>query len=128
MGKHTKVAPPKPRAERPKERPPLNDRIDDMLHVELDHLETLRTAVEATLAKGDAPPALVRESAGVSRAIAQLSAEARAREKHTKERATAMTPEEHDDVLKTHLAAMPADRRQAITAYLIELDGLKTVL
>lgn len=49
------------------------------------HLERVLSLVEAAIDKGDANPAVIRESAGVARAIATLSAEQRARERQADE-------------------------------------------
>ena len=75
MSRHTTLKAPKPRREAAKPADPsMFDRVETML-------ATLLCSVEATVAAGEASPALVREAAGIARAMVTLEAERRARAK-----------------------------------------------
>ena len=67
-------------------------------------------------------------AAALGRAITALSAEQRQQEKHAKEVVTRMTEAELDEVVKTHLASLPVERRAEIRAYLDSLDSVRSVL
>jgi hypothetical protein len=75
MSKHTHLKAPKtrPNAAKPAD-PSMFDRVETML-------TTLLASVEATVAAGEASPALVREANGIARAMVTLEAERRARAK-----------------------------------------------
>lgn len=106
----------------------VNGEVDEMLREELGHLRTLRATVSAALAAGEATPALVRESAGVARALVAVSGEIRQREKHARQQVADMTPEEADALVAEYLRELTKERRAELREFLDELDREEAVL
>lgn len=110
-GKRTKLPPP----ERPTAQPPD---MGALARVEA-HLARTLELVEAAITRGEASPAVVRESANVARAIVTLSAERRACAKQERVRVENLTI---GDVL-TWLRAADTRSRQKINIELRALLG-----
>jgi len=138
MGKHTELAPPKKRrktktkkkpavtASSSSAEPPTVERIERTAR----HLELLQASVEATFENlkckycgGGATPAVLRESANVARAVAQLEAESRQREKHDVAMDADITPEVLDGCAIIWLSELTKKRREAIYAAAAERIG-----
>lgn len=120
MSRHTKLAKSTP------ETGPVDP--DALLERAVKHLISLLSACEATLAAGNASPALARESAGVARSMASLSKELRQRELHAKQVVGRMSPDELDEVLRFHIAGLSKERQQSIRDFVVELCGAGSVL
>lgn len=88
MGKHTKLAATNGRKRGLATAPLVVDSttFDSMVQRWNALLERMLESVETTLAKGEATPALLREAANIARAIVNVAAELRARDKAEKER------------------------------------------
>lgn len=148
MGKHTKLKPPRktpakgrrrkgPAAKgqrgkgssaqstkhQPLELPTPHEEADALLRDELEHLRSLRQTVADALASGKATPALVRESAGVARALVSVSTEIRQRDKYARSTVPKMTPEERDELVLSYIRDLPKERRAVIRELLDELDS-----
>jgi hypothetical protein len=125
MGKHTKIpvgkAPKKAKRRKDCTLAELSDQVHQTLQDELEHLLDLRAGIKRALDSGDATPALVRESAGVSRAVATLSAEIRAQEKHERAADKNLSPADFDSLVVAYLEEIPAKRRLAIIEQLGEI-------
>ena len=130
MGKHTELvapkaprkrkAPTKAKPTKAESSPPEPETIE-RLERTARHLELLQASVEATFENikckycgGGASPALIRESANVARAVAQLEAESRQREKHDIALDADITPEVLDGCAAIWLSELTKARREAI--------------
>lgn len=129
-GVRRKMPPP---TEAPKQSPDvprvaLLARLDGMFGAELDHLGTLRGAVAKSIAEQGLTPAMIRESTAISRALAAISAEARAREVHEKKMADGMSGDEKLALIVEFIRDLPAHEREDILAELESLKGHESVL
>jgi len=114
----------------PEQTPPQEPETLERIERTARHLELLQASVEATFENlkckycgGGATPAVLRESANVARAVAQLEAESRQREKHDVAMDADITPEVLDGCAIIWLSELTKKRREAIYAAAAERIG-----
>lgn len=111
----------------PGEETPHEDTPRELLDRTLGHLEVLQAGAEETAKRercgrcgGISNPALLRESANVGRAIANVSAELRQRDKHEQELDANRSATEIDALVLEYLCEIPRERREALRRILDE--------
>lgn len=127
MGKHKRLA----AAKAPDPAEDVLDagqRIDEMLLSELARITSLQESMTFSLTNGLATPALLRESNGLSRALAQVSAEQRAREKHISILVDSLTVGDEDAIVMEFLSELPRPRRKAFFDLLQKLETTNDLL
>jgi len=102
--------------------------VDAMLDGELTRIKTLTASVSRTLEEGCATPALIRESNGLSAALAKVSAELRARDKHVRLRLDRLSAKDEDAIVAEYLQGLPRPRRNEFLELLKGLDGNNDLL
>lgn len=137
MGKHVRLPSPtradeRPAASKPGQRsaaklaegaPPDPRSLFDRT---VTYLEQLLTSCEAALKSGEGNSALVRESAGLARAITTMSAEQRAREKAAERAELQATKGMTVPNVLTFVRRLDPDQRRTVLRELQRIDAEKT--
>lgn len=132
MGLHSKLPPTTtPLEYRTRLRQEVIDKPSDhpveILEDQVRFLLSIRAAVEGVIESGEAPPAIVREAQGLTRAIASLLAEIRAQDKHAKSLVESLEPEERHRLVAEYFNELSHEERRKV-ADIIDLGTKKGVL
>jgi hypothetical protein len=136
MGEHRKLAPAKPKKTRKpskkkaKQAPDQQaiDEITAVLDTEMNRIIAIQESLAATLEAGDATPALLRESNGLSGSLVKLSAELRQRDRHLDHSVADISPDREDELVRDFLTDISPARRQSFRDFLAEDDKADALL
>ena len=104
------------------------DASGEVLRRSLTRMEHTQAMVFEGIRKGFIDPSCLKDLAGVSRALATTTSEIRQRERHTKLKMSKMTDAQRDEAMKSYIADLPKDRRDALRKMIDELDSQENVL
>ncbi len=122
MGRHTTLKVPKAA-----ERASPEDSSTSIRYRQSQLSRVFDAAISA-LDGDEANPALIRELAGLSRAMTGNESEMRQQEKHGKAMVARMTPEERDQLVMAYLRELTPERRAAVVETMQQMDQTRSVL